>query len=356
MTQPRQEKDKEIENSIENFLKGKIHFTKPEKQSKKDGEKTPDFLLPDHKILIECKHHNSQSTEEKHSILVKQIIEKIEKKTQDIRKQYFITNFEIKYNENIVYLNEKLISNQQFNDPNNDQNSIFQNHEFKKETLKPDEIFGKIKSITKNEAEFDEIINEIVKQIEQKTKLIAEKYKIEKINIIIPIENENIHLDICLNITFVDQKTTSISITTTGKLCWVSIQNTNLIKELNEKYNKYNQCRPDYKQILAFSCDDYSYHAYGLNEIEDTDFAQFQQEFFKGKDKLLAIILFLNNHPDDKSFKIQDDKSFKIGCIFSQDKIITSKKNEISNDTQQQPDILKLFADNFDVAFSKNEN
>jgi hypothetical protein len=247
-----------------------------------------------------------------------------------------------------VKLNEKLISNQQFNDPNNDQNIIFQNYEFKKETLKPDEIFGKINSITKNEAKFDEIINEIVKQIEQKTKLIAEKYKREKINIIIPIENENIHLDICLNITFVEQKETSASITTRGKGFLVSIQNTNLIKELNKKYNKYNQSHPDYKQILAFSCDDFSYYAYGLNEIEDTDFAQFQQKFFKGKDKLLAIILFLNNH--------QNDKSFKIGCIFSQDKIITSKKNEISNDTKQQPDILKLFADNFDVAFSKNEN
>ena len=352
MTQPRKEQDKEIENSIENFLtKENIYFIKPEKQSKKDGEKTPDFSLPDHKILIECKHHNSQSTEEKHSKLVKQIIEKIEKNTQDIRKQYSIRNFEIKYNENIVYLNEKLISNQQFNDPNNDQNIIFQNYEFKKETLKPNAIFGKIKRITKNEAEFDEIINEIVKQIEQKTKLIAEKYKREKINIIIPIENENIHLNICLNITFVNQKTTSISIKTRCKGFWVSIQNTNLIKELNEKYNKYNKFRPDYKRILAFSCDDYSYHAYGLrnNKIEDTEFAQFQQEFFKGKDKLLAIILFLNNHQDD-------NKSFKIGCIFSQDKIITSKKNEISNDTQQQPDILKLFADNFDVAFSKNEN
>ena len=37
-------------------------------------------------------------------------------------------------------------------------------------------------------------------------------------------------------------------------------------------------------------------------------------------------------------------------------KIITSKKNEISNDTQQQPAILKLFADNFDVDFPKNKN
>jgi hypothetical protein len=81
MTQSRQKKDKEIESSIENFLKKeKIYFIKPEKQSKKDGEKTPDFSLPNNKILIECKHHNSQSTEEKHSTLVKQIIEKIEKK------------------------------------------------------------------------------------------------------------------------------------------------------------------------------------------------------------------------------------------------------------------------------------
>jgi hypothetical protein len=334
MTQPRKEKDKEIENSIEIFLtKEKIYFIKPEEQSKEDGEKTPDFLLPDHKILIECKHHNSQSTEEKHSKLVKKIIEKIEKKTQDIRKQYSIRNFEIKY-KNIVYLNEKLISNQQFNDPNN-------------------AIFGTINGITKNEAKFDEIINEIVKQIEQKTKLIAEKYKEEKINIIIPIENENIRLDIdiCLNITFVNQKTTSISITTRCKGFWVSIQNTNLIEELNKKYNKYNLSHPNDKQILAFSCDDYSYHAYDLgnNKIEDTDFAQFQKDFFEGKNELLAIILFLNNHQDD-------NKSFKIGCIFSKDKIITSKKNEISNDTKQQPAILKLFADNFDVAFSKNEN
>jgi hypothetical protein len=345
MTQPRQEKDKEIESSIENFLEEeKIYFIKPEKQSKEDGQKTPDFLLPNHEILIECKHHNSQSTEAKHSTLVKQIIEKIEKKTQDIRKQYCISNFEIKYNE-------KLISNQQFNDPNNYQNIISQNYEFKKEILKPDEIFGKIDRITKDKTKFDEIINEIIKQIEQKTKLIAEKYKREKINIIIPIENENIHLNICLNIIFVDQKTTSISITTRCKAFWESIRNSNLIKELNEKYNKYNRSHPDYKQILAFSCDDYSYHAYDLgnNKIEDTDFAQFQQDFFKGKNELLAIILFLNNRQDN-------NKSFKIGCIFSQDKIITSKKNEISNDIQQQPAILKLFADNFDVAFSKNEN
>jgi hypothetical protein len=322
MTQPRKEKDKEIENSIEIFLtKEKICFIKPEDLKKNNGEKTPDFLLPDHEILIECKHHNSQSTEEKHSKLVKQIIEKIEKNTQDIRKQYSIRNFEIKY------------------------------FEIKKETLKPNAIFSTINSITKNEAKFDEIINEIVKQIEQKTKLIAEKYKGEKINIIIPIGNENIHLDICLNITFVNQKTTSISITTRCKGFWISIQNTNLIEELNKKYNKYNLSHPNYKQILAFSCDDYSYHAYDLgnNKIEDTDFAQFQKEFFEGKNELLAIILFLNNHQDD-------NKSFKIGCIFSKDKIITSKKNEISNDTQQQPAILKLFADNFDVAFSKNEN
>jgi len=350
MTQPRQEKDQEIENCIKNFLtKNKICFTQPEKEPQKDGKKTPDFLLPEHKILIECKHHNTQSTEQKHLNLVDNIIKKIEEKTQDIRKQYLITNFEIEYNENIIYLNEKLISNQQFNDPNNYQNIISQNYEFKKEILKPDEIFGKIDRITKDKTKFDEIINEIIKQIEQKTKLIAEKYKREKINIIIPIENENIHLNICLNIIFVDQKTTSISITTRCKAFWESIRNSNLIKELNDKYDKYNKYHGDYKQILAFSCDDYSYHAYGLNEIEDTDFAQFQQEFFKGKNKLLAIILFLNNRQDN-------NKSFKIGCIFSQDKIITSKKNEISNDTQQQPAILKLFADNFDVAFSKNEN
>lgn len=351
MTQPRQEKDQEIENCIKNFLTNKIRFTQPEKEPQQNDKKTPDFSLSDHKILIECKHHNSQSTEEKHSKLVQQIIKKIEEKTQDIRKQYSIGNFEIEYNENIIYLNEKLISNQQFNDPNNYQNIISQNYEFKKETLKPDRIFGKIKSITEDITKFDEIINEIVKQIEQKTKLIAEKYKREKINIIIPIENENIHLNICLNITFVNQKTTSIPITTRGKAFWVSIRNSNLTKELNKKYNKYNQSHPDYKQILAFSCDDLAFYAYGLrnNKIEDTDFAQFQQTLFKGKDKLLAIILFLNNHQDD-------NKSFKIGCIFSQDKIITSKKIEISNYTQQQPAILKLFADNFDVAFSKNEN
>ena len=354
MKQPRQEKDQEIENCIKNFLTNKIRFTQPEKESQQNCKKTPDFLLPDHKILIECKHHNSQSTEEKHSKLVQQIIKKIEEKTQDIRKQYSIRNFEIEYNENIIYLNEKLISNQQFNDPSNQQfndPNNYQNYEFKKEILKPDRIFFKFKSITEDITKFDEIINEIVKQIEQKTKLIAEKSKREKINIIIPIENKNIHLNICLNIIFVNQKTTSIPITTRGKGSMVSIQNPNLINEINNKYNKYNQSHPDYKQILDFSCDDLAFYAYGLrnNKIEDTDFAQFQQEVFQKKDKLLAIILFLNNHQDD-------NKSFKIGCIFSQDKIITSKKIEISNDTQQQPAILKLFADNFDVAFSKNEN
>ena len=227
MTQPRQEKDQEIENCIKNFLTNKIRFTQPEKEPQKDGKKTPDFLLPEHKILIECKHHNTQSTEQKHLDLVDNIRKKIEEKTQDIRKQYLITNFDIECNENIIYLNEKLISNQQFNDPNNYQNIISQNYEFKKEILKPDEIFGKIDRITEDKTKFDEIINEIVKQIEQKTKLIAEEYKSEEINIIIPIKNENIHLNIFFSIQKVNQKTTSISITTRCKAFMVSIQNSN---------------------------------------------------------------------------------------------------------------------------------
>ena len=235
MKQPRQKKDQEIENCIKNFLiKNKICFTQPEKESQQNGEKTPDFLLPKHNILIECKHHtfrhtelvadpNSETKEEekkrkkaelfaeiKKQKLVDNIIKKIEENTRELRKEYSISNFDIECNENIIYLNEKLISNQQFNDPNNYQNIISQNYEFKKEILKPDEIFGKIDRITEDKTKFDEIINEIVKQIEQKKKLIAEKYKREKINIIIPIENENIHLNICLNITFVNQKTTSI--------------------------------------------------------------------------------------------------------------------------------------------------
>ena len=317
MTQPRQEKDQEIENAIKNFLTNKIRFTQPEKEPQKDGKKTPDFLLPEHKILIECKHHNTQSTEQKHLNLVDNIRKKIEEKTKDIRKQCAIRRFEIKYNEN----------------------------------------FDKIKSITEDKTKFDEIINEIIKQIEQKTKLIAEKYKREKINIIIPIENENIHLNIFFSIQKVNQKTTSISITTRCKAFWESIQNPNLIKELNDKYKKYNQDYGDYKQILAFSCDDYSSYAYGLrnNKIEDTDdFTKFQQTLFQEKDKLLAIILFFNNHEEN-------NETFKIGCILSQDKIITSKKPQVANENTKinntkQQDILQLFADNFDVAFSKNEN
>ena len=342
MTQQRQETDQEIENAIKNFLtKNKICFTQPEKEPKEDGKKTPDFLLPDHKILIECKHHtfrhtklvadpnsetkeeekrkkaelvadpNSETKEEekkrkeaelfaeiKKQKLVDNIIKKIEENTRELRKEYSISNFDIECNENIIYLNEKLISNQQFNDPNNYQNIISQNYEFKKEILKPDEIFGKIDRITKDKTKFDEIINEIIKQIEQKTKLIAEKYKREKINIIIPIENENIHLNIFFSIQKVNQKTTSISITTRCKGFWASIKDSNLSKELDDKYKKYKNPHTDYKQILAFSCDDYSYHAYGLrnneieNEIEDGDFTKFQKNLFQEKDKLLAIIFF----------------------------------------------------------------
>ena len=320
MTQPRQEKDQEIENAIKNFLTNKIRFTQPEKEPQKDGKKTPDFLLPEHKILIECKHHNTQSTEQKHLNLVDNIRKKIEEKTQDIRKQCAIRRFEIKYNEN----------------------------------------FDKIKSITEDTTKFDEIINEIIKQIEQKTKLIAEKYKREKINIIIPIENENIHLNIFFSIQKVNQKTTSISITTRCKGFWASIKDSNLSKELDDKYKKYKNYHTDYKQILAFSCDDYSYHAYGLrnneieNKTEDTDFTQFQQTLFQEKDKLLAIIVFFNNHEEN-------NETFKIGCILSPDKIITSKKPQVANENTKinntkQQDILQLFADNFNVAFSKNEN